>query len=57
MYIRIKVHPNVNTNYLYKLGEVNIKYLSKVTLTQKRMFYIVLEMAKVVEISTIILIK
>jgi hypothetical protein len=33
----------MNINYLSKLGEVNIKYLARVILTFKRMFYIVLQ--------------
>lgn len=33
----------MNINYLSNLGEININSLTRVTLTPKRLFYIVLE--------------
>lgn len=33
----------MNINYLSNLGEININSLTRVTLTPKRMFYIVLK--------------
>jgi hypothetical protein len=44
VHIQLKItYKKMNINYLYNLGEININSLTRVTLTPKRMFYIVLE--------------